>query len=322
MDVSVIIPTYNGAEKLRLTLRALQVQSFPGRWEVIVVNNASTDHTDEVVTELATAYGVPLDLVHEPRPGASAARNQGARSARGGVLLFLDDDMIAPPDLVARHFETVTSNPRTWVLGQARYPDRIRSTAFGRFRDSLHALIVEDAGLVEVDSFASGNCSMPAEDLRLVGGYNEEFTTAALEDADLYVRARRHGRRVVIDPRIVAVNNDWAVASLEEFCRRQRIYSRSAPILQARFGDDHPRAEWVRKNSPASRTDSPGLLCNKLARAVLGTDRVQRGLYRAAGLLERSWPDSRTLRTIYRSAIAGSMYRGMGEGSDVDARRA
>lgn len=314
MDVSVIVPTHNRAETLRVTLRTLERQSFAGLWEVRVVDNASTDHTGAVTREIAGDFAVPLQAIYEPKAGAPAARNRGARSTSAGVLVFLDDDMLAPFDLVERHFEAVTANPGVWVLGQARYPDAVRDTPFGRFRDSLHVLFNEDAGLVEVDSFSSGNCSMPAEDLRLVGGYNEEFTTAALEDADLYVRARRIGRRVVVEPRILAVHNDWAADSLEQFCERQRIYSRSAPILQQRFGNEHPRAAWVKKNSPPSRSDSFSVICNKLARGGgrhnLGPTRLVRG----SEVLRRTAPNSRLLRRIYRTAIAGSMYRGLAEG--------
>lgn len=314
MDVSVIIPTHNRAEKLEETLRALRHQIFDGTWEVVVVNNASADHTDDVVATIAADFDVPVRLVHEGTPGAAAARNCGARAAGGRVLLFLDDDMLSPTDLVAKHFETVTANPRSWVLGQARHPEGTAATAFGRYRGSLHELVAPGAGIVEVQSFSSGNCSMPAAELRLVGGYNEDFTTAALEDADLYVRARRNGYRVIIDPRIVTIHNDWAADSLESFCQRQRLYSRSAPILHARFGDDNPRAEWVRRNSPPSPSDSLPRIANKLARAAAGMDAAQRALYLAASALEGRMPGSRALRAVYRTAIAGSMYRGMSEG--------
>ena len=73
---SVIIPTHNRAEALRLTLANLARQQFTEPWEVIVVNNRCTDNTDALVED--QDFPAPLRLVHEDTPGAAAARNAGA----------------------------------------------------------------------------------------------------------------------------------------------------------------------------------------------------------------------------------------------------
>jgi glycosyltransferase involved in cell wall biosynthesis len=99
MDASIIVCTYNRAESLRDTLRALQaLQPAPGRtWEVIVVDNNSKDHTKAVVEEAQQAWPL-LRYEFEGAQGLSHARNHGIACARGDVILFTDDDVLPEPD--------------------------------------------------------------------------------------------------------------------------------------------------------------------------------------------------------------------------------
>lgn len=105
-EVSVIVCTYNRAASLRETLEHLQRQvTAPGRrWEVIVVDNNSTDDTRAVVEQVAARWPV-LRYAFEARQGLSHARNRGIAEASGETLLFTDDDVLPEPDWL----ETVLS---------------------------------------------------------------------------------------------------------------------------------------------------------------------------------------------------------------------
>src|SRR5690349_6454715 len=93
--VSVVICSYNGAQRIPATLRHLAEQDAPGElpWEVVVVDNASTDGTAEraqvVWSDQST---VPLRLVSEPRPGLMHARERGLHESTYNVVTFVDDD--------------------------------------------------------------------------------------------------------------------------------------------------------------------------------------------------------------------------------------
>jgi glycosyltransferase involved in cell wall biosynthesis len=99
MDASIIVCTYNRAESLQDTLRALRAlkPSANRHWEVIVVDNNSSDHTRVVVEEAQRDWPL-LRYEFEIQQGLSHARNHGIACARGEVLLFTDDDVLPEPD--------------------------------------------------------------------------------------------------------------------------------------------------------------------------------------------------------------------------------
>lgn len=104
MRFSVIIATRNRAAMAVRAARSALAQTFPyEEFEVVVVDNGSTDGTIEALRALAgEAGGVAFRALEEPEAGVSRARNLGLRSACGKYLAFLDDDAVAPPDWLAR----------------------------------------------------------------------------------------------------------------------------------------------------------------------------------------------------------------------------
>ena len=97
MDYSVVIATYNRAADLRDTLRSLSGLRPNGPWEVIVVDNNSTDDTRRVVEDAARDFPVQLRYLFEREQGRSPALNAGIRAARGAIIATTDDDVRVPP---------------------------------------------------------------------------------------------------------------------------------------------------------------------------------------------------------------------------------
>jgi glycosyltransferase involved in cell wall biosynthesis len=104
LKASVVIPTFNGAARLPLVFDALADQTAPaGTFEVVVVDNASTDDTAQVAKEhpavaRLTARGFPCSVVREPRQGSTHARIAGLSAAGSELVCFLDDDNLPDPD--------------------------------------------------------------------------------------------------------------------------------------------------------------------------------------------------------------------------------
>lgn len=96
--VTVAIPTYNRAELLRQTLAGVTRQDFPsGRYEVLVIDNNSCDHTREVVVSFSGATPAPRHLL-ETDQGLDHARNRALAEARGDIIVFADDDILVEPE--------------------------------------------------------------------------------------------------------------------------------------------------------------------------------------------------------------------------------
>ncbi|MEO0867988.1 MAG: glycosyltransferase, partial [Cyanobacteria bacterium J06642_11] len=96
LDISVVIPTYNGAERVAQVLDSLKQQVLLGgvAWEVIVCDNNSCDRTAIVVShyQLTWLENVPLRYCFVAEQGAAFARQRGVEESRGKIVAFLDDD--------------------------------------------------------------------------------------------------------------------------------------------------------------------------------------------------------------------------------------
>ena len=111
-DVSVVISTRNRSADLEDTLASLAVQQgMSGRYEVIVVDNNSSDTTRDVVQSFIDRGHLPFRYVFEPRRGVSYGRNAGIRLARAPILAFTDDDVIVGPDWLANIRRAFDENP-------------------------------------------------------------------------------------------------------------------------------------------------------------------------------------------------------------------
>ena len=98
MQFSVVIPTYNRAHELRETLSSIAKLKVSGPWEMIAVDNNSTDTTRETILNAAKSFPVPLHYVFEPEAGRSAALNAGIKLATGQIIATTDDDVRVEPD--------------------------------------------------------------------------------------------------------------------------------------------------------------------------------------------------------------------------------
>jgi glycosyltransferase involved in cell wall biosynthesis len=102
MDFSIIIPTYNRADELRETIRSLSQLQVDGDWELIVVDNKSTDATRAVVEAEQASFPTTLRYLFEPEQGRYAALNTGIRAATGEIIATTDDDARVQPDWLTR----------------------------------------------------------------------------------------------------------------------------------------------------------------------------------------------------------------------------
>src|SRR5262245_59388989 len=104
--LSVVVPVWNDAKRIGLCLRALQQQTVsPKCYEIVVVDNGSTDNSVDIVRSFTD-----IRLVIEPLPGSYAARNKGLSEAAGDLVAFTDSDCIPHPTWLEKAFEVVKEN--------------------------------------------------------------------------------------------------------------------------------------------------------------------------------------------------------------------
>jgi len=116
IDFTIAIPTYNGASRLPKLLEKLRQQTGLDQisWEIIVVDNNSTDNTAQVVQEYQGNWlpGVPLTYILEPEQGAAFARLRAVKEAQGELIGFLDDDNLPYPDWIAQAYTFAQEHPQ------------------------------------------------------------------------------------------------------------------------------------------------------------------------------------------------------------------
>jgi len=103
MDITVVLATYNRAGSLHDTLQTFRLLACPAQltWELVVVDNNSTDSTRDVVEKFAASVSFPVSYRFEKNQGRSAALNAGIMQAKGEVIVFTDDDVLVHPDWLA-----------------------------------------------------------------------------------------------------------------------------------------------------------------------------------------------------------------------------
>ena len=115
LDFTVAIPTYNGANRLPMVLDKLKAQTGTEKisWEIVVIDNNSSDDTAKVVKEYQASWnsGFPLKYFLEAEQGAAFARQRGVREAQGELIGFLDDDNLPDSDWVAKAYIFGKENP-------------------------------------------------------------------------------------------------------------------------------------------------------------------------------------------------------------------
>lgn len=208
--LSVVIPTFNRANILQRCLAQLAAQTLPPEhYEVIVVDDGSTDATPQLLDEAARGQGVVV--LRQANLGPAVARNRALARARGALLLFLNDDALLQPRALEIHLaEHARRGPQAAVLGSfPMHPDFVRTTGpVGHCLD--HSDLIFEYPFMQPDrpyghrQFYTCNLSIGREFLLRHGGFDEGFVRMGAEDIELGMRLERDGCRVFYRPDCVA----------------------------------------------------------------------------------------------------------------------
>lgn len=260
--VSVIVPAFNAEATIAATIESVLAQSFDS-FEVIVVNDGSTDGTSNVLSR----YGRDITIVDQPNRGVSAARNRGARQAKGNFLAFLDSDDIWRTDALYK-FAAALDHKVSAVL------------AFSDFsRVNLETLQAEPyifSGAPSMEDLLRSRAQMLPSAVVIrssvfnrCGGFCEQFQHPGFEDPLLWTIARESGEFIHVSELLLTYRlsekgqSDWYISNGEIFIKlvRQR-YGRKARHLISETYDHLARVALKKALRCLDNGDGAGTLLN------------------------------------------------------------
>lgn len=192
VTVSVVVPVLDDATRLRACLDALAEQVGAPPFEVVVVDNGSTDGTAQVARE----HPLRPVVVHEPRRGSYAARNAGLAAAGGALLAFTDADCVPAPDWVAEGVRALAAHP---VVGGDVVARRSPCPSVWERYD--RAVYLRQRDLVEQQGFAAtADLWVRREVVEQVGRFDPALTSSG--DLEWGRRAAARGYRAAFAPAV------------------------------------------------------------------------------------------------------------------------
>jgi GT2 family glycosyltransferase/glycosyltransferase involved in cell wall biosynthesis len=206
VEISIIIPVFNQFHFTQACLASLQEHQGRERFEVIVVDDCSTDATAETVPRMEGVVYVR----NVTNSGFIASCNRGADNARGKYLLFLNNDTTVKDGWLSALVDTFAEEPRAGIVGSKLvYPDgRLQEAGgiiwrdasgwnYGKFDDPEKP---EYNYLREVDYCSAAALMIPKALFQSVGGFDRKYAPAYYEDTDLSFKVRQAGYKVFYQP--------------------------------------------------------------------------------------------------------------------------
>ena len=239
--LSVIVPTHNRAESAARLARALDSQQCDAPFEVVFALDGCTDDTREVLESVD--LGMVPKIVELPGLGAAAARNRGAASATGELLLFVDDDVVPQPGMLDAHVASHTVRGRSAVVGLYPYaPDMSVNPLDFFIRDWWHSRFEALADPTHTFTYRdclTGNLSLPRREFEAVGGFDEAFQKDGREDYDLGARLLKSGAQIRLAPDALAYH--YPINRPKSLLGKRLTFGR-ADIY---FAQKHPEVFWT-----------------------------------------------------------------------------
>ena len=250
LPLSVIICTYNRADFLKLLLESLITQTLSkDKFEIIVIDDGSSDKTREIVESFYSVY--PVKYFYQNNAGLASARNHGIFAAQGDIVLLLDDDDFATPELLEEHLKTHRKYPQDnyAVLNYTTWATYLNVTPLMTFITDIGCFLfnypgIRNGDILDYTHFWGGRSSCKRSFLIEYGVFNPVFRFGC-EDIELGYRLSRHGLKVVYNSR--AVSMMARPVAFDDFCQRLIKQGRSQYVFSTLHADPdvHKWAEVV-----------------------------------------------------------------------------
>jgi glycosyltransferase involved in cell wall biosynthesis len=234
LSATILIATYNRSGLLQRTLESLRALNSSRSWDVIVVDNNSSDDTRRVIEAQAATFPVPLFYLFEPKQGKSVALNAGLRRTRADVVVFTDDDVLVDPHWLDAACAPMEDNPRLAYSGgpvrplwQAEPPDWLdqhRGDLWGTLAILDYGpapFVFEARQRVPVGA----NMAVRRSLIEQIGGFHPDLgrrggSLLGQEQAEFFARARACGARGGYSPQMEVHHHVPAERLTRQYFRR------------------------------------------------------------------------------------------------------
>jgi glycosyltransferase involved in cell wall biosynthesis len=192
MEISVIIPVYNGGDKLQKCVSALQRQKTSRTYELIIVDDGSTDEGIKKIKENG------FRVLRQANQGPAAARNLGVANANGKIVLFTDADCEPEEDWIEQMVHALEDSSISGVKGSYLTRQKKIVPRFVQYEyESKYDRMKKDPYIDFIDTYAAG---FKKNEFLSVGAYDTRFSTASVEDQEFSFRMWEKGCRMVFNP--------------------------------------------------------------------------------------------------------------------------
>lgn len=195
--VSIIVPAYNAEKTIKGCLDALLNQDYNGNYEIIMIDDGSTDSTADIISGYKG-----VRLIKQSNAGPAAARNKGASEAKGESILFTDSDCVPERDWIRMMIEPFEQDKSViGVKGAYRTRQREIAARFVQFEyEDKYDKMKRDETIDFIDTYSA---AFRRDIFLKMGGYDTSFPVACAEDVDLSYRMSAGGYKMVFNPNAI-----------------------------------------------------------------------------------------------------------------------
>jgi len=244
-EISVSLITRNRADRVETFLAKAAAIETRRPWELVIVDNGSTDDTPSVLERARASFPVPVTVVTDPTPGVARARNRGWQAAKAPVVVFTNDDCYLPADYVDRYADAFASDESLGFVAGAVVRHDAADVNLGNAWRPDRFYVRPGMFLIPGD-FITANMGFRRGVLESIGGFDEIFAYGnglVGDDCDAVTRVTAAGWNGVFDPEIV-VRHHHGWRPPEEVQRVVKGYAAGRGAFYAKCLLD-PRVRWL-----------------------------------------------------------------------------
>jgi len=277
--VSVVVPTYDRGEALGTVLDRLLASDRQGLGEVeiVVVDDGSPIPAAPIVNARQAPPGFTLKSVRQENAGPAAARNRGFTTSRGDIVIFIDDDILVPPELIRQHVEAHDLNPGTVIFGGCVPPNGANNN-MGGLLESLYGSRRGRPRFERVSIIASGQLSVERKSFP-DGVYASQLRTPAAEEFELSARLGQQGILAIYATQIEAIHDQRF--GISDVCEQQYKHAMGCAEAVRKLPDKlimDELAKIAAANGSVLPHDPLATKCKKIAKALMAIPPVLKSL--------------------------------------------